>query len=427
MRQKKAWEGALVGFIYGAVLGACIGMSFGGGQGALMGALVVGLYAGAAEAITDRLRKPGKAKPLLHRVIGAVLMGAAGGAVLNVFISPLATCVLLGLFFGLMSLGPRRLVMGIIIGVVVGVVMPQGMTVNGALLGGIVALIYRLAEIILFRDAEPFQIAAERVPPEEARYIVPFESREMFIGTGYIEALAKATNGVYTRNQAGIGLIDSLDVLQGPNFDPALVNPRIRDFYEHTSHYKLLIVPEWNPFMKPVYRWYKQNLAQTIGQANLPFDIEEAQRGVVSYIDSIEYATTEQAHTVRGWIRAFEATGEAIYVGIYTTVRHDDVGYVSVGFPLPESNFSATLLPVNNGDGGLLLKTQGTGLKFPGHYLSDIDNDTGALTSFKLPTFGEEIDVYVKDGLLKTDHRFYLGGFKFLTLYYHIEPKALAT
>lgn len=423
MRQKKVWEGALVGFIYGAVLGAGIGASFNGGSGALIGALVVGVYASAAEVITDRLRRPGQAKPLLHRVIGTILLSAALGAVLNAFISPLATGIVVGLFLGLMSLGPRRLVMGFIIGIVVGVLMPQGMTINGALLGGIIALIYRLAELMLFRDAEPFQLAAERVPPEEARFIVPFESREVFIGTGYMEALAKQTNGVYHRNLPGIGLLDSLDVLRGPQFDPALVDARIRHFYEHTSQYRLMIVPEWNPFMKPVYRWYKQNLAQVIGQANLPFDIEEAQRGVVSYIDSVEYAEPDQARTVRGWIRAFETTGEAIYVGIYTTVRHEDVGYVSVGFPLPESNFSATLLPYNNGN-GLLLKTQGTGLKFPGHYLSDIDNDTGALTSFKLPTFGEEIDVYIKDGQLKTDHRFYLGGFRFLTLYYHIEAKA---
>src|SRR5690606_12329263 len=177
----------------------------------------------------------------------------------------------------------------------------------------------------------------------------------------------------------------------------------IRDFYEHTSRYRLVIVPEWNRFMRPIYRLYKQNLAQTIGQANLPFDIEEAQRGVVSYIDSIDYVTPEQVHTVRGWIRAFEATGEAIYVGIYTVVRHEDIGYVSVGFPLPESNFSATLLPYTHNGSGLLLKTQGTGLSFPGHYLSDIDNDTGALTVFKMPTLGEEIEVYVQDGQIKTD------------------------
>lgn len=422
-REKKVWGAAIAGLIYGAILGALIGASFNGGAGAAAGALIVGLYAGAAETITDMRRKPGQHKPLLHRIIGSVLMGAAFGAVFGAFAGPLANGLLVGLLFGLMGLGPRKLLMGVVVGLAAGAAA-QGTAVSGAILGGIIVLLYRLLEVMLFRDSEPFQLTAERVPPEEARYVVPFESRTAYIGTGYMEALAQETGGVYQRNAAGIGLIDSLDALRGPHFDPALVDARIRDFYEHTSNYRLVIVPEWSRLMKPVYRLYKQNLAQTIGQANLPFDIEEAQRGVVSYIDSIVYAgdTPDHVRTVRGWIRAFEATGEAIYVGVYTVVRHDDVGYVSVGFPLPEGNFSATLLPYNHRD-GLLLRTQGTGLSFPGHYLSDIDNDTGALTIFKLPTFGEEIDVYIKDGQIRTDHRFYLGGFRFLTLYYHIEAK----
>ena len=46
---------------------------------------------------------------------------------------------------------------------------------------------------------------------------------------------------------------------------------------------------------------------------------------------------------VRGWIRSFADNDEPIYVGIYTTYRHDGRGYVSVGFPLPQASFTATL------------------------------------------------------------------------------------
>ena len=49
--------------------------------------------------------------------------------------------------------------------------------------------------------------------------------------------------------------------------------------------------------------------------------------------------------TVRGWIRSDADTGDPIYVGIYTTYRHEGRGYVSVGFPLPQASFTATLLP----------------------------------------------------------------------------------
>ena len=113
-------------------------------------------------------------------------------------------------------------------------------------------------------------------------------------------------------------------------------------------------------------------------------------------------------------------------LGIYTIVRQQETGYVSVGFPLPESNFTATLLPYNNGS-NFILKTQDTGSEFPGHYLTDIDDEDGSLTILKLPTMGEKIDVYVRDGRLKTDHSFYFGGFKFLTLFYSMERKPEAS
>jgi hypothetical protein len=121
----------------------------------------------------------------------------------------------------------------------------------------------------------------------------------------------------------------------------------IRDFYEHTSTYKLNITPEWELRYKPLFWIFKRYIASSIGQANLPFNSEEAQQGVVSYIDTIDFSG-DQIIDLRGWVRVFEKTGEAIYAGIYTTVQHQDVGYVSVGFPLPDSNFTATLLPKNH-------------------------------------------------------------------------------
>ena len=66
-----------------------------------------------------------------------------------------------------------------------------------------------------------------------------------------------------------------------------------------------------------------------------------------------------------------------------------------------------------------LLKSRNTGLDYPGHYLST--NEDGELTVLALPSFNEEIEVYLADGWLRTDHRFYLGDQIFLTLYYTIQ------
>ncbi len=244
-----------------------------------------------------------------------------------------------------------------------------------------------------------------------------------YVGAGYAQSLAEEIDGVFKRNRPGIGIVETLDSLKGPHFDPEAVDPLIREFYEHTSRFKLTIIPQWNPFIRPFFWLFKTLIARRIGQADIPFNIKEAQRGMVSIIDSIDYGGLEDdepIQTLRIWIRAYEDTDQAIYIGIYTVIRHDGIGYVSVGFPLPEANFTATLMPVNNRGSGLLLKTMNTGSRFPGHYISDVDNEDKRLTTIELTTMDEEIDVYVEGGRLKTEHRFYFSGSRFLTLDYRI-------
>ena len=125
---------------------------------------------------------------------------------------------------------------------------------------------------------------------------------------------------------------------------------------------------------------------------------------------------------VRGWIRSFADTDAPIYVGIYTTYRHDGRGYVSVGFPLPQGNFTATLTPRARASGGLTL-TSRSDLPHPGHYLTYIDPASRQLTSLAVHGFAEELDVYVEDGELRAEHAFWVFGFPFLVLHYRISPK----
>ena len=139
---------------------------------------------------------------------------------------------------------------------------------------------------------------------------------------------------------------------------------------------------------------------------------------MVSTIDTIDLDGDEQID-IRGWIRTFADSGRPIYVGIYTSFRHDGRGYVSVGFPIPGSNFTATLLPHNDGEHDFVLCSR-SDLPFPGHYLSSVDSERDALTVLKLQAFEERIHVWVADGELRTDHSFALAGQRFLTLHYEI-------
>jgi hypothetical protein len=258
-----------------------------------------------------------------------------------------------------------------VVGAVVGVLLQAlDADVEPALVAAAVAIVYRVIAAIAYRNRPLLRVMAEEVPASELRYVVPFEARSRYVGADYVEQLARVRGGTFRRNPPDVGILASLDSLEGPAFDASRVHPLIREFYEHTSRFRLSIIPEWRRWMKPGYEIFKRLVAQPLGQAAIPSNIEEAQRGMVSTIETIDLDGDEQID-IRGWIRTFADSGKPIYVGIYTSFRHEDRGYVSVGFPIPSANFTATLEPRNTGKHDLLL-TFRTELAFPGHYLSGL-------------------------------------------------------
>jgi hypothetical protein len=282
-------------------------------------------------------------------------------------------------------------------------------------------LAYRILSAGVFRHAQ-LSLLAERVNAEDLPFVVPLESRTRYVGTDYVRALGDVLGGTYVRDAVDVGIIASLDELEGPELDPDAVDPRVREFYEHTTRFTLDIVPEWRPWVRPGYLLYRTIVARPLGQANVPMNQREAQRGVRSRIDTIDLDGDGVAD-IRGWIRSFSDTDAPIYVGIYTTYRNDGRGYVSVGFPLPQASFTATLAPCAREDGGLRL-TSRSGLPHPGHYLTYIDPGTRELTVLTMHGFAEELDVYVEDGELRAEHAFWVFGLPFLVLHYRIRRKA---
>lgn len=443
----RALGAGAAGALLGAFGGVLVGESLHGGQGALLGLAGGALVFAAGEALTDLRRAPATAKPAAWRVFGAVFFAAAfGGAVELAFgaVSAVAFGLALGLIVGvvgtvgLLSFRSNRIVLGVGCGFAIGAAAEVlgGMLLGRslvdepafeqaplAIVGGAIALAYRLIGAAWFRGADVVEWLGERITPEQAAFVVPFEAKSKRVGAEYFRELARDADGAFKRNAPGIGIVETMDTLRGPTFDPAAVDPLIREFYEHTSRFVLHIRPEWRRRAQPFFLAFKRGVASRIGQANLPFDIEEAQAGVVSYIDTIDFSA-DGIVDLRGWVRAYEASGEAIYVGVYTTFRHDGVGFVSVGFPLPRANFTATLRPYNVDGGAFLLRSHDTGHDYTGHYLSAIED--GALTVLRVPSFAEEIEVFVNAGGLGTEHRFSVSGFNFLTLHYTIERAAVA-
>ncbi|MBO0814208.1 MAG: hypothetical protein J2P30_03515, partial [Actinobacteria bacterium] len=285
---------------------------------------------------------------------------------------------------------------------------------------------YRVASALVFRDAQ-VSLLAEQVRAEDLPFVVPRESRSRYVGTGYVRELAEELGGRYVADAPDVGIVAAVSDLAGPDLDPAAIDPQVREFYEHTTRFTLDIVPQWRLWVRPGYLLYRSVVARPLGQANVPMNQRETWRGIRSRIDTISLGGDANV-AVRGWIRSFADTDEPIYVGIYTTYRHDGRGYVSVGFPLPQASFTATLLPRARPGGGLVL-TSRSDLDQSGHYLAHIDPATRQLTVLAVHGFAEQLDVYVQDGELRAEHAFSVFGLPFLILHYrmHRKPASVAS
>src|SRR5215469_9143034 len=400
---RQAVPAGVIGALAGAALAAHRGR-----KTAAAGALAGGAALAAADAVARARQRPGQIPALWSRILASGAIAAPAGWLAQRLTGagslPVATAA--GAAAGALGLRPQKVLLGPAVGAAVGL---SARRATGALAAACAVVTYRTVAAAVFRDPQ-LTLLAERVRAEDVPFVVPVASQTRYVGTDYVRTLADRLGGRYTPDVADIGIVASLDSLAGPSFDPAAVDPLVREFYEHTTRFALDIVPQWRLWVRPGYLLYRTLLARPLGQANVPMSQREAQHGVRSRIDTISGA--DGVVSVRGWIRSAADTGEPIYVGIYTTYRHQDRGYVSVGFPLPQARPG----------GGLVLDSRSS-LDQPGHYLTYIDPETGSLTTAAVRGFAERLDVYVADGELRAEHAFWVFGFPFLVLRYRMHRK----
>ena len=409
-----------------ALLGGVAGLSLTADRSRRLRA--VGTLAGAgllsaSDTLARRRRRPNEIPALWNRIFTSGAMAAPVGWAAGRLpgARPVTVAAGAGAVAGLMGFRPQKVALGPVFGAGVGRALAAWKpAMPASVVAATTVVAYRIASAVVFRDAQ-VSLLADAAPAEDLPFIVPLESRTRYVGTDYVRALAEVLGGDYERDAADAGIVASLDDLAGPDFDPAGVDPAVREFYEHTTRFRLDIVPEWRPWVRPGYLLYRTAVARPLGQANVPMNQREAVRGVHSRIDTID-RDGDGVADVRGWVRSFADTEAPIYVGIYTTYRHEGRGYVSVGFPLPQATFTATLLPKARAGGGLAL-TSSSDLAHPGHYLAYIDPATRDMTALAVAGFAEELHVHTEDGELRAEHAFWFG-LPFLVLHYRIRHKA---
>src|SRR6516164_819526 len=413
---------------FAGVIGGVAGAALAGHRGAR--AAGAGAVAGAAalaacDAAARARQRPGEIPPLWARIAtSAALVAPLGWAADRVTgAGPVVVGAATGTLGGLLGIRPQKVLLGPLFGAAVGRgLAAAGRPVPASVTAAVTMAAYRTASALVFRDAQ-VSLLAEQVRAEDLPFVVPRESRSRYVGTGYVRELAGVLGGRYVADAPDVGIVASVSELAGPHLDPAGIDPLVVEFYEHTTRFTLDIVPQWRLWVRPGYLLYRTVVARPLGQANVPMNQRETLRGIRSRIDTISLGDDGEV-AVRGWIRSFADTDEPIYVGIYTTYRHDGRGYVSVGFPLPQASFTATLLPRARPCGGLVL-TNRSELDQPGHYLAYIDPDTRELTVLAVQGFAERLDVYVQDGELRAEHAFFVFGLPFFFFHYrnHRKPR----
>ena len=141
------------------------------------------------------------------------------------------------------------------------------------------------------------------------------------------------------------GLLPDFDALKGEGFDPSEVRPEIRDFYEHTSRYRL---DAWSDAAVST-RFFLWGLttfvSRRMDQLNFPVSSLELAGGMTNEVLPMVDVGGQLAYT--GWLRRLKSSGRVIYAGVYSTVRvpGEENPCVKVTFPCRGSEARARKCP----------------------------------------------------------------------------------
>ncbi len=240
------------------------------------------------------------------------------------------------------------------------------------------------------------------------------------VGDAWLAAAAAAHGGQVHEGVDGAGLVPDLAALDGPGFRAADLRPEIRDFYEHTSRWRMEVWTAWNPLLAPGGELISRLLGRRVQQLALP----TRPRDVAHAMDTPIAVITDDAGEQRaaGWIRTLRSTGDLVFSGCYSTRRLPgaDRAGVHVAFPLEAGNVQVFLRPSVLPGGGLELRSAEGRFGEDGAYV--VVADGGRTWAARVPiheTFRLAVD---DEGVLRTDHELRLRSTRVARLHYKLLP-----
>ena len=225
-----------------------------------------------------------------------------------------------------------------------------------------------------------------------------------------------------TIDRKDIGLVDDFAILHNSSFNPKTIAPEIVGFYENTSHYDLDVWSQWSGIFKPFGWLLNAIFSRRLQQMNMPISALDTSKGMTSEV--VVLTDNDGKSLGTGWLRKLIATGESIYVGVYSHCRPPkyDGECIKVIFPLPNGSATVVMKPEARADGSLMLASIGDSFGDTGFYLIVRKDDSLAWVKY-VKAMKETIHVYVDSGELRADHVLKLFGATFLRLHYTMRKR----
>lgn len=242
------------------------------------------------------------------------------------------------------------------------------------------------------------------------------------IGDAWLHAAAADYGGVVREQENGAGLLADMSLLDGPGFEAAGLRPEIRDFYEHTSDWRMEVWTQWNALFQPGGELISRYFGRRVQQLALPTRPLDVAHGMDSRVVTIVDADGRQR--AAGWLRTLRSTGEYVYSGCYATrlLPGSDQPSVHVTFPLQAGNVQVFLHPRVLPGGTLELSSPAGRFGTDGAYV--VVADAGRTYAARAPLH-ETFRVYVDaDGVLRTDHTLRLWSATAVRLHYKLTRTA---
>jgi len=262
------------------------------------------------------------------------------------------------------------------------------------------------------------RLTSRRIDRRGAAWLVgPYAGVDV-VGHDWVHRMATAVGGRLSTGPDH-GLLTSFAALRGPDFDPDSVDPRIVDFYEHTSAWRLDLWSEWSAIAWPFGRAVTALFSERLKQLSLPMRPLDVSYGMDSKVIHVH---DRDGHVLgTAWLRNMIKTGSTTYSGLYgvALVPGSAQPSVRVVFPLPLGSVQVFLRPSVDSRGGLHLRSPLGRFGEDGAYLV-LERSGDILNARRVP-LNEHFHVFVDDdGDVRCDHSLRLWNVPAVRLHYRL-------